>query len=158
MVNIELTKQMDDAVKNQDWVLVTKLAKELTKTQKDIEDTKRKEREGALAKLTAKVKKQIDEVVNSLTDDEVKDIDGIWYINDYGEALSTCRLIKTTPKVRKPGATENHYPVTTEALLQRFGSQPYKGMTFDIAHIAAAKDGNKRYTIRKALIKLDQAK
>jgi len=156
----ELLKQMQEATKSGDFKQVAKVASELVKFQKAKEQAELEAKQKALAEVTETVKAAIDKVVNGLIDSGKLDMaDGVWYTNDFGDKLTTCRLMKGQAKAKSSGGNGGggggkKFDVDTTDLLEKFGNQEYKdGVTFNQAW-EADTDKNKRYAIREKLLKL----
>jgi hypothetical protein len=156
----ELMADMMAAVKSGDYKAVAKVASELVKFQKAKEQAELEAKQKVLAEKTIKIKAAIDKAVEKLIQSgELDAADGIWYTNDFGEKLVTCRLIKVMTKTKTTtgggGGGGKKFSVSTTELLEKFGSQEYKdGQTFQAAWDANT-DKNWRYAIREALLKKD---
>ena len=112
----------------------------------------------ALDGLAEIVKTAYLEAVQPFIDDATLDAaDGIWIAHDFGEQAPTVRLMKTATRTpRAGGGTGKKFDVSTTALLEKHGGEPYKetGMTFNEAY-QSNTDKNWRFAIRNALLKLD---
>jgi len=172
----QLMVEMNAAVKSGDYKQVAKVAQELVKFQKAKEQAEHDAKVQALVAVEVLVKGLFGGVGAILTSghpataDELKNLttklkaiqgteldqaDGIWYTNDFGEKLATCRLMKATKAAGKTGGggAGKKFSVSTTELLEKFGSEPYKeGLTFQAAWDSNA-DKNWRYGIREALLK-----
>lgn len=156
MTEAELKAQMDKAYKAGDWKQIARVAGEIAKFEKDKEAREHAAVLKALEAVTEEVKKAIDKALRPLIDAKKLDkADGIWYANDFGEKLATCRLTKSAPRKAstdgKGGGKK--FDVSTDDLLAKFGGEVYKdGVTFKAA-FEKDTDKNKRYAIREALLK-----
>jgi len=156
----ELMQQLDAALKSKDFKAVAKVSNEIAKFQKTKEQAELEAKQAALAAVTDKVKKAIQAALKPLVDAKELDMaDGIWYTQDFGEKLVTCRLTKTAARKTSGGGgggVGKKFDVNTSDLLAKFGDQPYKdtGMTIQQAWDSNT-DKNFRYAIRQALLKLN---
>jgi hypothetical protein len=153
----ELMADMQKAVKSGDYKMVAKVASELVKFQKEKEQRELEAKQKVLADKTIKVKAKLDKAVEAMiATGELDQADGIWYANDFGEKLVSCRLIKTAPRAAGKtggGGGGKKFSVSTTELLEKFGKDEYKdGQTFQAAWDANT-DKNWRYAIREALLK-----
>ena len=154
----ELMAELDAHMKKGDIKAVIATAKELSKIQKEREQTELEAKQKVLADVTEKVKLAISKALKPLVDAKELDLaDGIWYTNDFGEKLTTCRLMKSAPKKSggTGGGTGKKFAISTNDLLAKYGDQEFKdGQTFAQA-FESNTDGNFRYGIRQKLLKLD---
>jgi len=156
-----LMVDMDAAVKSGDYKAVAKIAKELVQFQKAKETAEADAKSAASLAIAVKVKGVIDTALQDMIDNgELDNEDGIWYTNDFGEKLSTCRTTKTASKAAKSGGNGGggkgkKFDIGTEELLEKFGGQEFKdGKTFAEAY-KSNTDKNWRYGIREKLLKLN---
>lgn len=156
----ELKAELDKALKSGDWKQIAKVASEIAKLEKGKEDAKRTELLKALEEVTNKVKVAIQKAIQPFIDSKVLDgADGVWFVQDFGEKLITCKVTKTAyRKASTPsygGGVGKKFDISTTDLMAKYGDQVYKdGITFKAAYEADA-DKNKRFAIRNALLKLD---
>lgn len=156
----ELMQEMQAAVKTNDYKAVAKAAQEMVKFQKAREQSELEAKQKILATKTAVVQLAITKALQPLIDREELDLaDGIWFTQDFGEKLVTCRLIKATTRTAgKGGGTGGggkKFSVGTSELLTKHGSAEYKdGASFQSAWDSNT-DKNWRYAIREALLKKD---
>jgi hypothetical protein len=154
----ELKAQLDTAMKGGDWKAIAKVAGEIAKLEKGKEDAAKELKLKALEGITEKVKAAIQKAVQPFIDSKQLDVaDGVWFSQDFGEKLVTCKVTKTA--VRKAtgggGGVGKKFDVSTTDMLAKYGDKVYKdGVTFKVAWEADA-DKNKRFAIRTALLKLD---
>lgn len=153
-----LMSQLDIALKAKDFKAVAKASGELVKFQKAREAAELEVKQKALEAVTKEVMAAIVKAVKPFVDaGKLDDADGIWYANDFGEAMTSCRLMKSTPRKARAGGGNGgggKFAVSTNDLLEKFGSQEYKdGVTFAEAY-EADTDKNKRFAIRTKLLKL----
>lgn len=154
-----LMQEMNQAVASGDYKAVAKVAQELVKFQKAKEQAELEARQKVLAEKTELVKSTIQKALAKLVESgELDEADGIWYSNDFGEKLVTCRLMKTAAKTRTGGGGGGggggkKFSVSTSELLEKFGSDEYKdGMSYQQAW-ESNTDKNWRYAIRESLLK-----
>jgi len=152
----ELKAELDKAYKSGDWKAIAKVAGEIAKFEKAKESAEHEKVLKALEAITEEVKKAVQKVIQPFIDAKKLDkADGIWFVQDFGEKLVTCRLTKSAPRKAGTGGGGGgkKFDVSTEDLLAKFGDTEYKdGVTFKAAH-EATTDKNKRYAIREALLK-----
>ena len=153
----ELMAQMNAAVKSGDYKAVAKVAQELVKFQKSKEAAELEAKQAVLAKFTEQVKLAIEKAIKPFIDSRQLDLaDGVWFAQDFGEKLTTCKLMKSQAKAARTGGTGGggkKFSVSTSELLDKFGDAEYKeGQTFKAAW-EANTDKNWRYAIREALLK-----
>lgn len=150
-----LMQEMNQAVASGDYKAVAKVAQELVKFQKAKEQAEHEAKVKALEAITLEVKDAIQKAVAKLVDaGKLDEADGIWYVNDFGENLVTCRLMKGQSKARtSSGGGGKKFDVSTTELLEKFGNEEYKdGLTFNQAW-ESNTDKNWKYGIRSALLK-----
>jgi len=150
-----LMEEMNQAVASGDYKAVAKVAQELVRFQKAKEATELLEKQKILAGKTQVVMDIIKKALAKLVDSgELDQADGIWYTNDFGEKLVTCRLMKTaTRKSGGGGGGGKKFSVSTSELLEKFGNEEYKdGQSFQAAW-ESNTDKNWRYAIRESLLK-----
>lgn len=92
--------------------------------------------------------------------------EGVWFSVDFGMALKTMALYKTTEKKPRTGGggggKGKKYDISSDAMLEKHKSEVFKdGVSFEVANSEAEKleskseKGNAKYQIRKALLKLE---
>lgn len=144
--------------KEVNWKLVGNISEKLDKMSKAKASAEREATLKALEGTTAKVKAAIEKAIEHFLDDgTLEKADGIWYSNDFGEALTQCRLMKSAGKKAASGGgggAGKSFGISTDQLLLNHGGKMMgdSGMTYKEAYDADT-DGNKRYTIRKRLLK-----
>ena len=155
-----LMTQLDAALKAKDFKAVAKASGELVKFQKAREAVELDAKQKALEAITIEVKNAIQKAIKPFVDAKKLDAaDGVWFVNDFGEALVTCRLTKSAPrKAKAAGGGGNggggKFAVSTNDLLARYGDEEYKdGVSFAEAY-EADTDKNKRFAIRSKLLKM----
>lgn len=173
----ELLAAMDAASKTKDFKTVAKVAAELVKFQRDKEAAEQEAKQKALAAVTEGVKTMFSAVGQLLTSGhkptakdleavtklfasikgtELDQADGIWFSNDFGDKLVSCKLMKSQAKARATGGgggVGKKFNVTTNELLEKFGNEVYKdGMTYKAAYDSST-DKNFRFGIRESLLK-----
>jgi len=155
-----LMLQLDAALKSKDFKAVSKVSAEIAKFTKTKEQEELAAKQKALEAITDKVKSAIAKVLKPLVDaGELDSADGVWFTQDFGEKIVTCRLTKTAARKASTGGgggVGKKFDVNTNDLLAKFGSQPYKesGMTVQQAW-ESNTDKNFRYAIRQTLLKLN---
>jgi len=155
----DLMKQLDTAMKSGDFKAVAKVANEVAKLQKTQEQAEQEAKLAILATITEKVKIIIAKALKPIVDSgDLDQADGIWYSNDFGEKLITCRLVKTAPKKAGGGGGGGgggkRFAISSNDLLDKFGDQEHKdGISLRQAY-ESNTDGNFRYAIRQKLLKL----
>lgn len=153
----DLMAQLDTAMKSGNFKAVAKVASAVDKLRIAQEQAEQKAKEAVLAGITDKVKTIIAKALKPMVDaGELDQADGIWYSNDFGEKLVTCRLVKSAPRKAGGGGGGGgkRFAVSTNDLLAKFGEQEHKdGISLAQAY-ESNTDGNFRYAIRQKLLKL----
>lgn len=143
--------------KEVNWKLVSGISEKLDKMTKALANSKREATLKALEAVTAQVKAAIEKAVEPFMD-KLTEADGIWYSNDFGDALTGCRLMKSAAKKASGGGggggAGKSFDISTEQLLKNHGGKMMgeSGQTYQEAHDEST-DGNKRYNVRKKLLK-----
>ena len=153
----QLMQEMQAALKSGDYKSVHKGAGELVKFQKAKEQLELEAKQKVLETKTLAVKAAITKALDRLiSSGELDQADGIWYANDFGEKLVSCRLSKVAPKAKSVGGgggTGKKFITTTVDMLAKHGNTEYKDRkTFKQAWDENT-DKNWRYAIREALLK-----
>jgi len=154
----QLIAEMQKATAANDWKGVSKVAAEIARMVAAEERAALEVKQKAVVELTTKVKAIIDKALKPMYDSKELDMaDGIWYVWDFGEKLSSCRLTKGIIRAKGTGGGGGgkKFGVKTEDLLAEHGSKVMDketGQTFQQAYDANS-DGNKRYLIRVKLLK-----
>jgi len=100
----QLMQEMQAAVKSGDYKSVAKVAGELVKFQKAKEQLELEAKQKVLETKTLAVKAAITKALDRLiSSGELDQADGIWYANDFGEKLVSCRLSKVAAKAKSGG-------------------------------------------------------
>lgn len=154
----QLLADMKKAMDAGDWKAVSKVSTAIAKTVAVEEKKELEVKQAAVGKLTDKVKAAFDAVAKRLIDSKELDAaDGIWYANDFGEALTTCRLLKSQPKPKGGGGGGGgkKVDITTTDLLAKHGHLQMgdSGKTYQQAYDEDT-DGNSRYKVRTKLLKV----
>lgn len=166
-----LSAELVEAHKKKDWKAVSKLASAIAKLEAEREQAERDAKVKALEAMTLKVKVAIDKAVQRFIDSKELDVaDGIWYSQDFGEKLTTCRLMKSAPKAKRiGGGTRTSSGESTADLMTKFGDRAMSdkdiirsvdgremtikaGTTFKQAY-ELSSNGNYRFWIRGQLLK-----
>jgi hypothetical protein len=157
----ELIAEMKAATESGDWKAVSRLSSQIAKMVAAEEKAEKEEKLKAIAGLTEKVKGVLDKAVNRLVESgELDGCDGVWYSYDFGEKLTTCRLLKgQARKGGGGGGGGKKFNISTEELLNQYGDQIVKigdvEQTFkEHWDSTPATDGNARYKIRVKLLKV----
>ncbi len=152
----ELIAEMKAAANSGNWKAVSKVSTEIGKMVAAEEKTEADKKTAVRDKMTEKVKAVIDKVLQPLIDaKELDDADGVWYVQDFGEALTSCRLVKTaTRKAGTGGGAGRKFSNTTNELVAQYGDKMMgdSGKTFKEAYAEAGTDGNKRYAVRVKIL------
>lgn len=154
----QLLADMQKAMESGDFKAVSKVSSAIAKIVADEEKTEKDAKLAAIVGLTEKVKAEFDAVVVKLNKDGILDAaDGVWYSNDFGEKLTTCRLLKgAARKGGGGGGGGKKFSITTNELLAKHGDEQMgdSGQTFKEAY-EANTDGNSRYKVRMKLLKAE---
>lgn len=152
----QLQAKLVEAAKTGDVKAAVNLAGQLGKLQKANAQAEQDAKLKALETVTDKVKTTIQRALKPLVDNKELDLaDGIWYTQDFGEKLITCKLMKSATKARKSsnGGKGKVFDITTTELLDKYGDEEYKeGQTFNQAH-ESITEKNARFRIREKLLK-----
>lgn len=153
----ELMQDMNAAVKSGDYKAVAKVAQALVKFQKEKEAAELTAKQKELEVITDEVLSALNAALKPLIDAKKLDsADGVWFVQDFGEKLVSCRLTKSAKRASTGGTGGGggkKFTVSTKDLLEQFGDQDYKdGMTYSEAQ-EHSTDKNWRYAIREALLK-----
>ena len=157
----QLLAEMKVAVDSGNFKAVSKISAEIAKLVAAEEKAEREAKQAAAAELSIKVKAQIDAVVKKLIDSKALDVcDGVWYSYDFGEKLSTCRLLKSQPKAKGGGwrsGVGKRFAISTAELLAKHGDEIANSETGETFKQAYEKDtsGNARYRVRMKLLKAE---
>ncbi len=124
----QLSAELVAAHKKQDWKSVSKLASAIAKLQAEKDQAEKDAKVKALEAITLEVKAAIDKAVQKFVDNGKLDVaDGVWYSHDFGEKLTTCKLMKSAPKAKRgEGKGSGGYVavnIPTKELLTKVGSQ-----------------------------------
>lgn len=157
----ELLAEIKVAAEAGDWKAVSKVSSQIAKVVAGEEKAEKVEKEAALAGVTEDIKKALDktvakfiEAINPIT---LEAMDGVWYSQDFGEQLTTCRIVKgAVRKGSTGGGGGKKFSITTNDLLTKHGSELMgdTGKTFQEAYDEDT-GGNSRYKVRMKLLKAD---
>lgn len=155
----ELEMQLGQALAAKDYSAVAKVSAKLSRFQADIDKAEREAKEKALADITNRVKSAIEGALKRFIDrGDLNGADGVWYSYDFGDTLSTCRVLKptATKTVRHSnGGAGKKFDVKTEDMLTRHGAEVWKdGITYQ-AQWDSSTEKNNRFGVRTALLKLE---
>lgn len=172
MTKDELIQAIGEAYNKGEYKLMGKLSGQMAKFEADEAKAAKDAQLAVVVGLTEKVKKVIDKAVAQMISDGQLDVaDGIWYSQDFGDKLTSCRLLKGT--VRKAssgtgGGGKKFSDTPAELLAQCGGVAMFSeakelkvdgvptaipaGMTYQEAYDLST-DGNWRYKVRVAMLK-----
>ena len=160
----KLLAEMRAAVDQGDFKAVSKISSEIAKLVAAEEKAEKDAKATLLITTTGDVKKTLDKAVSKII--ETLDpailaaMQGIWYANDFGEALTSCKLVKgAVRKAGGGGGGGKKFNITTNELLSQFGGEIMNketGETYQQAHDSYTGEGsgNKRYNVSIKLLKL----
>jgi len=156
----DLIAEMKQAVDSGDWKAVSRISSAIAKVVAAEEKAEKDAKLAAVVGLTEKVKAAFDKIVQKLTETgELDAADGVWYVNDFGETLTSCRLLKSAPKAKgtSGGTPGKKLNITTSELLAQVGESVIEGgdlagMSFKKAY-ESNTDGNFRYKLRTKMAK-----
>lgn len=146
------------SAKEVNWKLVSGISEKLDKLTKSLASSERDAKLKALEAVTLKVKGAIEKALASF-EKELELADGVWYSHDYGDQLSSCKLMKSAAKKVGSGGgggTGKSFSISTDELLKKHGGEMMgdSGQTFSQAYDTDT-DGNKRYLVRKRMLKAE---
>lgn len=158
----ELLAEMKKATDAGDWKAVSKISSKIAKAVATEEKSEREAKLKVLVDVESRIKGAITKVVDKITgelDRETLDLmDGVWYVNDFSEALTSCRLIKGAARKGGGGGGGGgkKFSITTKELLDKHGSELMgdTGKTFQ-ENYDLDTGGNARYKVRMKLLKLE---
>jgi len=153
----QLLSEMKQAMDSGDFKAVSKVSSEIAKIVATEEKAEKDAKLAAIEGLTKDVKSRFDGLVADLNREGLLDgCDGVWYSNDFGEKLTTCRLLKGATRKAGGGGGGKKFNITTNELLAKHGSEMMgdSGVTFQEAYDANT-DGNSRYKVRMKLLKAE---
>ena len=153
----QLLADMKQAMDSGDFKAVSKVSSAIAKIVADEDKAEKEAKLAAVVGLTEDVKARFDALVVELNKTGTLDAcDGVWYSNDFGEKLTTCRLLKGATRKAGGGGGGKKFNITTNDLLAKHGSEMMgdSGVTFQEAYDANT-DGNSRYKVRMKLLKAE---
>lgn len=153
----QLLADMQKAMETGDFKAVSKVSSAIAKIVADEEKAEKDAKLSAIVGLTEQVKVHFDNLVVELNKNGALDAcDGVWYSNDFGDKLTTCRLLKGATRKGGGGGGGKKFNITTNDLLTKHGAEQMgdSGMTFQQAYDEKT-DGNSRYKVRMKLLKAD---
>jgi hypothetical protein len=174
----ELMAELQSALKSGDFKSVAKVSTEIAKVQKSKEQAELEAKQKILEAKTGGVKAMLDSIIgmmtaghkpgknvidklvetlNQQTGKELDAADGVWYVNDFGDKLTTCRLMKAQVKAKTGGGGGGgkKFDINTVELINgKYANEPYKdtGKSFKEAW-ESNSDKNWRYAIRQEVLK-----
>jgi len=155
----EMLATLSEAVINQDYATVIKLAGIINKAQKSAEEAQHNAKLEALKDVNVRIQAAIENAIAPLISEvEALGGDGIWFLNDWGEGLTDTRCLKVVAKPARTRTTGvgsgKKFDISTTELLIAHGSTDYKdGLTFQ-QFFDGHTDGNDRYLLRTKLLKI----
>jgi len=157
----QLLAEMKAATDAGDWKAVSKVSSQIARLVAGEEKAEKDAKQAAVATITDEVKKVLDKTVTKLIEtipqEQLEAMDGIWYSNDFAEKLTTCRLVKgAIRKTGTGGGGGKKFSITTKELLDKHGSELMgdTGKSFQQAYDEDT-DGNARYKVRMKLLKAE---
>lgn len=156
----ELLAEMKEATDAGDWKKVSKISSKIAKAVASEEKGEREAAQKLLQDVTEVVKARIDKLVTKIVDelepDVVKAMSGVWYVNDFGEKLTSCRLVKGAARKGGGGGGGKKFSITTKELLDKHGTEIMgdTGKSYQ-ENYDADTNGNSRYKIRMKLLKAE---
>ena len=154
----ELLAEMKTAMDTGDFKAVSKISSKIAKAQAVDEKAEKEAKQAVVAGVTEQVKTKLDgviaKVVKDLDEDVLEAMDGVWYVNDFAESLTSCRLVKGAARKGGGGGGGKKFSITTKDLLEAHGAEQMgdSGQTFQEAYDADT-NGNARYKVRMKLLK-----
>lgn len=156
----ELLAEMQVAMDSGDFKAVSKISSKIAKAVVAEEKAEKDARLAVIAGVTETVKAKLDGAVAKIVDGLEKEIleamDGVWYVNDFAESLTTCRLVKGAVRKGGGGGGGKKFSITTKDLLERHGAEQMgdSGQTFQEAYDSDT-NGNARYKVRVKMLKAE---
>ena len=156
----ELLAEMKVAMDSGDFKAVSKISSKIAKTVVAEEKVAKDAQLAVIKGITETVKAKLDTVITKIVDGLDKDVleamDGVWYVNDFAEQLTTCRLVKGAARKGGGGGGGGgkKFSVSTKELLEAHGAEQMgdSGQTLQEAYDADT-NGNARYKVRIKLLK-----
>lgn len=156
----ELVAELQEKATSGDVTGIVKLAQQVAKAQRAKETAEQDAKVKELEEITGTIKASLDKFVEkAVTDGKLDKADGVWYSYDFGDKLSTCRLMKAQAKRTSGGGGGGggkKFDIGWKDLLEKHGGEPYKdsGQTCQQAW-DADPDKNKRFAVRSHMLKLE---
>jgi len=154
----QLLAELRTAMDAGDMKTVSRIAKSIAEFDAVAAKAEKDAKLEALKGITIAVKEAIDKVVQKFYDKGDLDVaEGVWYSQDFGENLTTCKLIKRQSTGGGGGthAGKGRNFASTAELLKEHGEEAAndEGQTWNELYEAAKGDGNKVYQVRMRLAK-----
>lgn len=163
----QLLADLQSALDKGEFNEVAKVSREIAKVEAEARRAEVEALQEMLAETTEKVRGILDKAVAKMKDaGDLEGADGVWYSNDFsGTDVSGIKLLKLAPRKTGKGTqgdTTRKFSIKTEELLAQFGGEiipeggklsAYAGQTYQQAYDAST-EGNHRYQVRTALLKL----
>lgn len=160
---VQLNAELDDAYTARDTKRIVQIATAIAKMEKSIENAEIDAKQNALKDITLEVRDAIRDVINAFIEaGKLEVAQGVWISWDFGtNDLDVALLKKTVRAVERKSTGGGHSTKnlpTTADLMSEYGDtmcelSGFDGMTFQQAH-DANNNGNKRYRVRQAMLKL----
>ena len=156
----QLLAELDKAMKSGEWKQISKISSEIAKVQAGAEKAAKDANQAALVGITEQIKGILDKAVAKFIDTVDGELlgvmDGVWYAQDFGENLTSCRVSKGAARKSGGGGGGTKFNVSTSELLSRHGSEMMgdSGKTFQQAYDEDT-GGNARYKVRMKLLKAE---
>lgn len=165
----ELLAEMKVATDAGDWKAVSRVSSQIAKAVAGEEKAEKDAKQLALAGITEDIKKTLDKAIGKFIDvldpATLEAMDGVWYSQDFGEKLTTCRIVKGAVRKSGGGGGGKKFSITTNELLGKHGGvavpegirpkfTDYIGRTWKETYDADT-GGNFRYQVREELLKLE---
>ena len=140
----QLLAQMKEATDKNDWKAVSKISSQIAKVVVAEEKAVKDAQLAAVAGLTEDIKKIIDKAIDkwiqTLPDEQVAALDGVWYGQEFGEVTS-CKVVKGAIKTGGGGGGGGgkKFAISTNDLLAQHGDKVIEsgddqGKTFNEAY------------------------
>lgn len=156
----ELVIELQEKAASGDVTGIVKLAQQVAKAQRVKETAEQDAKAKELEAITTTIKASLDKFVEkAVADGKLDKADGVWYSYDFGDKLSTCRLMKAQAKRTTGGGGGGggkKFDIGWKELLEKHGGEAYKetGMTCQQAWDSDV-DKNKRFAVRSQMLKLE---
>jgi hypothetical protein len=157
----ELMAKLEAALKSKDFKEVAIISVLIAKAQRGKEAAELTAKQNALVAITDEVKRAISAALKPLVDAKKLDLaDGVWFTQDFGENLVTCRLMKSQAKAPRAsgngGGAGKKFSISTNDMLTKHANEMYKDTGQTLQEVFdMSSDKNSRFGVRQALLKLE---